>query len=77
MVASDERLGELTGRMQGVERRLDKLEKSVDDGNEMTKQILLKFSEVRGGWRVLVAVGAVAATIGGLIVRFVPSMLHV
>ncbi len=74
MVASDERLGELTGRMQGVERRLDKLEKSVDDGNDMTREILLKFSEVRGGWKVLMAVGAVAAAIGGGIVKFVPML---
>lgn len=50
-------IGSLEARMDSVERRLEKIEGRLD-------QLVLLAEQAKGGWRTLIAVGSVAASIG-------------
>lgn len=62
------------GRLEGA---VDSLKKEVDDikVNQAAMSVKLdlvldKLSEAKGGWRLLMALGGAAATIGGLVTWF-------
>lgn len=73
--SNDQMIGELRGKLdlliqQVREERADnqsrheKFEETLDDVQQQVAELNLKFSEVRGGWRVLGAVSGLAAAIG-------------
>lgn len=75
MAPTDRELGELSQRVKTLEATVDEIRRDVKDGNRATDEILLKLGQVSGGWKALLAVGAFAAAIGGLIAKFAPLLL--
>lgn len=72
MPVTDREYGELAQQVRAMEKAIDEIRHDVKEGNAVTDQILLKLSQVSGGWRALLAVGAMAAAVGGLIAKFLP-----
>ncbi len=72
MPVSDREFGEMSARLAAVEKGMESLREDVKEGNQTSDAILLKLSRVEGGWRVLAAVAAASAAVGGLLAKFLP-----
>lgn len=72
MTVTDREYGELVQQVKAMEKAIDEIRHDVKEGNAVTDQILLKLSQVAGGWKVLIAVGGIAAAIGAMVVKFLP-----
>lgn len=72
MAVSEQEFGVALGRLGSVEKTVDRLERKLDENTQHTAEILRKLSAAEGGWKMLAGVAAAGATIGGLIVKFIP-----
>jgi hypothetical protein len=57
-------VGEVKGKMSGLENRMDNLETKTDANSVKLDTVLEKLSEARGGWKVITVVATVAAAFG-------------
>jgi hypothetical protein len=62
-------LGRLEARQDGYDERLERIESKVDQLVEWT-------SQSKGGVRMLIAVGSIAATLAGLLGAWISKVLH-
>lgn len=58
-------LGRLEAQVASIAKTLDQLDRDV-------KQISTTLAEARGGWRMMMLISGASATIGGLVVKFLP-----
>lgn len=66
MAANEQQqIGALIAEVNNLKDRFDKLEAT---GDEIRDAVVA----ARGGWKVLAAVGAISAGVGGLVVKFIP-----
>jgi hypothetical protein len=52
--------------------RLDALERDIEEIKADVKQVLQQMAEAKGGWRLLMLVGGMSATVGGFIAKYLP-----
>jgi hypothetical protein len=57
-------VGELRGTLNATEKRLSSLTHKIDSLDEKIDSILISLSEVRGGWKGLLMVVSISATVG-------------
>lgn len=62
-------LGRLEARQDGYDERLERIESKVDQLVEWT-------SQSKGGIRMLIAVGSIAATLAGLLGAWISKVMH-
>lgn len=75
-MSPEERLARLEAQMVAV---MDDYDDMRSDQKEMKADIRLireTLQEARGGWRVLMLVGGAGATVGGLLVKFLPMAVR-
>ena len=63
----DRELGVLSTKVEG-------LEAWVEDISADVKAIRSTQDQQRGGWKALAVVGAIAGTVGAMLVKFIPSL---
>ena len=61
----DERSKSHADKLERLERRAETMEAKLDD-------IIKTLNEARGGWRAIMIIGGVAATIGAMLAKFPP-----
>lgn len=77
MVAvTDREFGELNERVRGIQSDVGSLKTDMASNTRATNEILMRLSAVGGGWKAIAAVGAIAAAVGGIIVKFLPLGFH-
>lgn len=54
--------------------RLDALERDIEEIKSDVKSILMQLSEAKGGWRTLLMLGGISATLGGLATKALHAM---
>jgi hypothetical protein len=62
--------GRLEGAVEAVKAELDAVKSQQAAINAKLDQVLDKLSEAKGGWKLLMALGGAAATLGGVITWF-------
>ena len=60
-------IGVLQGRLEGMDKRIDRLQADTSDQNVKLDQILAIVSAAKGGLRVVIAIGSVAAALGAFV----------
>jgi hypothetical protein len=70
----DRELGILSAKMAAVESDVAEMRKDVRDMRDTMKDAL---AQTRGGWRVVMAVGAIFTAIGAGLAKFMPVLLQV
>ena len=63
----DHELGVLSAKVEGLERW-------VEDISADVKAIRSTLDQQSGGWKALAVVGAIAGTVGAMLVKFIPSL---
>ena len=76
MAVTDREFGELSQKVAMMERTVEEIRRDVKEGNAVTDQILMKLSQVSGGWKALLAVGTMSAAVGGMVAKFLPMILR-
>lgn len=61
-------LGRMEGEMSSIKRDMAELKKDV-------KAIRETLSEAKGGWRVMLMISGISATVGGLVAKFLPWLM--
>ena len=61
-------------RLTRVETKVDTLEETLIELRADVKALRAMAENAKGGWRTLMIVGGVGATIGGVLVKFVPVL---
>lgn len=69
-----EKIGELRGTMKGVQADICDVKTDVNRLRKEMVPVRAAISEARGGWKVIVAVGAVAGTMGAAVGKFLPFL---
>lgn len=59
-------LGQLEGRLDSAESDIAEIKKDV-------KEILAHINEAKGGWKLMMVLGGVSASIGGVIATYLPK----
>lgn len=67
MSITDRELGELSARVVHLENTLDEMKADM-------KAVRETLSEAKGGWKTLMLVAGMSATIGGFIVKIFPFL---
>ena len=62
-------LGRLTGKVDGMESRLDKIEPKID-------AMYNAITQAQGGWKTLLAVGGAAAGVGSFVTWLLSFRSH-
>ncbi len=68
--------GRLEGAVTALKADVDQLKGDVKDLSGKMDEVLDKLSEAKGGWKLLMAMGGAAATLGGLITWFATHTIH-
>lgn len=76
MPVSEQEFGVALGRLGSVEKSMDRMESKLDGNTAKTDAILSKINGLEGSWRALLGVAVAAATIAGLVVKFIPWGTH-
>jgi hypothetical protein len=61
--------GRLEGEVASLQREVVLLRTEIKESRDDIKELLAAVENARGGWRVLLAVGAAAGALGGLAVK--------
>ena len=67
-------LGRAEGRLSGLEHSLEDIKGTLQTQGERLGRIETKLSEAKGGFRMLVGVGAVAGAVGAFLAKVVPYL---
>ena len=69
-------LGKMGAQIEGLAKQLSTLTEELRRTNEKLDGVQRDLDMASGGWKTLVAVGAAAATVGGLIATFLPMFFN-
>jgi len=69
--------GELKGKVAGALDAIVDIRNRQKTADEKLDQVLDKLSEAKGGWKLLMALGGAAATLGGVITWFATHTITV
>jgi FtsZ-binding cell division protein ZapB len=69
--------GELRGAVGALKSEVDQLKTQQARMDEKLDIVLTKLSEAKGGWKLLMALGGAAATLGGVITWFATHTITV
>lgn len=67
--------GELRGKVAAMQTQISEIQSQQAATNAKLDQVLAKLSEARGGWKMMMALGGAAATLGGA-VTWVAQNVH-
>lgn len=69
-----EKIGELRGSLQGLQNEVSTVKRDVHDLRVEMAPVRDAISQARGGWKTLLAVGAIAGAAGALLSKLIPFL---
>lgn len=73
---SDREFGELSERVRGIQDDVTDLKGDMATLKSGVANIMSTLSTVRGGWKAIAAIAAIAAAAGGIVVKIVPLFIR-
>lgn len=67
MAVSDREFGEFSQRVRNLEENVKDIKSTLGAVDSKVDAIKTTLSEVRGGWKVLIAIGGFAGVLGGIV----------
>lgn len=72
---NDREFGELSERVRGIQEDVSGLRGDMHTVKGSIGEIATTLSSIKGGWKVIASIAAIAAAAGGLLAKLTPFLL--